>query len=341
MSIPCPNFIREKFPLSTQAEEFIISSKTEIQNILTYKSSKFIVILGPCSIHDPKATLEYAVRLKVLSNNLKDSFFILMRVYYEKPRTSFGWKGYVTDPYLNQSSEIGDGLTLTRQLLTQIAELQIPIATEFLDPFTYPYFSDTISWGCIGARTSSSPLHRQIASNLPMPIGFKNTPEGSIDIAIQGMRVAKQAHRFLGLEKNGMVNLISSYGNHYSHLVLRGSNLASNYDPHSVNNALLELSRFDVMQRLIIDCSHDNSKRDIVKQQEVLASVIDQYIEGNNGICGLMAESFLYSGNQNITETLKYGVSVTDPCLDWETTERILYQAYHKLKLPEHVLVKT
>lgn len=284
------------------------------------------MIVGPCSLHDLEATLDYAEKLKRLSQEVEESFQIVMRAYFEKPRTNLGWRGLLHDPNLDGSYDIEKGIRMTRSCLKHLTELQIPLATEFLDPISPLYFGDYISWGCIGARTVSSPLHRQIASHLPMPVGFKNTTEGNIDIALEAIGVAKQPQTFISLSDKGALVAVASKGNSNGHLVLRGGKNTPNYTHHSIQIALQKTPY------LLVDCSHDNSQKDPHKQLVVFNDVIDQIANGEKRIRGLMLESFLYTGNQSLSPPLKYGVSLTDSCLDFTSIEHLIRKSAELLQ---------
>mgnify|MGYP001044640663 FL=1 len=330
-----PTELRSLYPLLNQQKAFIGNKRAEICQILSGKDSRHLLIVGPCSIHDVVSAKEYALRLSQLSREVSDHFLLVMRAYYEKPRTKLGWKGFLYDPDLNGSNDIQKGLSLTRQLLIDLTQLEIPLAAEFLEPASSVYFDDLISWGCIGARTVTSQTHRQMASGLPMPMAFKNTTEGDIEGAVHGMISCAHAHTHVGINPEGQVSIMRSSGNDQGHLVLRGSDTKTNYDPESISDALMILKRFNLPLRLLIDCSHGNSKRAHEQQCQVFQSVISQIIEGNQAIKGILLESHLHGGNQLMMENmalLKYGVSVTDSCLDWETTEGIIRWAYHKIK---------
>jgi 3-deoxy-7-phosphoheptulonate synthase len=269
-----------------------------------------------------------------LSNEVGDQFLLIMRAYFEKPRTQLGWKGLLYDPSLDGSHDIASGLVLTRRLLLDLAELEIPAAAEFLDPVSSVYFDDLISWGCIGARTSTSQTHRQMSSGLTIPIGFKNTTDGNVAAAVNGIVSCAQAHSFMGISQPGKVGVVRTRGNPYGHLVLRGSESQTNYDPQSISEALISLQKAGLPQRLLVDCSHDNSKRDHEQQIVVFQSIIAQILEGNTAIRGLLLESHIESGKQQLGSPmlLKYAVSLTDPCIDWRTTESLIRWGHEKFK---------
>jgi 3-deoxy-7-phosphoheptulonate synthase len=315
------------FPLPHKQREFIEQSRAQIVDILNQDDPRLLLIVGPCSIHDLHAAREYAIKLRSLSEDISDLFHVIMRVYYEKPRTTTGWKGFLYDPYLDGTHAISDGLYLTRKLLLELAHLSVPVAAEILEPSSAQYFSDLLSWGCVGARTSESQIHRQMASGMPIPIAFKNTTSGNIEIAIHGALSASLPQTFIGHDEFGRLITKRTQGNPDGHIVLRGGDAKPNYDPESISKALLLLKNEGLPPRLIVDCSHDNSRRKHEEQVTVFESVIHQVLEGETGIRGLILESHLNAGNQRLTEDpkqLKYAVSLTDPCMDWETTERLI-----------------
>lgn len=329
-----PREVLNEYPLSIKQMRYIEKNRTTIKNVLNGTDSRLLLILGPCSIHDIQAAKEYAKKLCDLANNVSDSFYIIMRVYYEKPRTALGWKGMVYDPHLDGSHDINSGIRLTRQLLSEITDMELPIAAEILEPSSVHYFGDYISWGCIGARTTTSQIHRQAASGMPMPIAFKNNTDGNIEVAVQGVLAASEPHSYYGMNDAGCNAIIQTEGNSHCHIALRGGESGTNFDRHSVNNALALLEKAGLPKRLVIDCSHDNSKRIYQKQTEVFQDILEQIIEGNRCIKGLILESHLFSGNQEIPENLtsmKYGVSITDPCLDWAATSNLILAANKRL----------
>jgi 3-deoxy-7-phosphoheptulonate synthase len=338
--LPSPKSIKKKFELSSQAAYFITEARKTGIDILAGKDPRKAFIVGPCSIHDPTSTLEYAHRLQQLAKEVESSCFLVLRVYVEKSRTSTGWKGFLYDPHLDGSCDLLAGLLLTRQLLVTLAEMQIPCATEFVDPLTSPYFEDLISWGFIGARTASSQVHRQLASSLAMPVGFKNCIEGNIENSIHGMKCAAETHTFFSATQEGQLSALRSLGNPHTHIVLRGSCQGPNYDVRSVQNTLQALQNHNLKERLMIDCSHGNARKDEEKQQEVFFSALEQIDKGNKAIIGLMLESHLEKGNQLLTQDpsdLKYAVSITDPCLDWNTTQTLIQEAHSVLSPVEIV----
>lgn len=334
-AIPSPQEIIKAFPCSKEQGAFLAKSRQTLANILSGHDSRFLLIVGPCSIHDEASILEYAHKLKNLSKSVCDVFYLVMRAYFEKPRTSIGWKGLLYDPKLDGSDDIASGITLTRKILVELAEMQVPTASEFLDLASAWYFADLISWGCIGARTAASQTHRQLASLLPMPVAFKNTTEGSVDIAINGILSAALPHSFIGADFTGKLCRIKSKGNTHGHLVLRGSEQGPNYDPESIASTQRKLEEAGLSSNLLVDCSHDNSFRQYDRQAAVFQSVIKQYVENNANIRGVLLESHLHAGNQPIRQGIQkpiQGISITDPCLNWEATERLVQWGYACIK---------
>ncbi len=321
-----PSELKIKLPLAGQALETIKTSRQTIQKILDHVDGRLMVVVGPCSIHDPIAALDYAKRLRVLSKRVDDKIFLIMRVYFEKPRTTTGWKGLINDPYLNDSFNISDGLEMSRQLLLQILDFGVPTATEALDPISPQYLHDLISWSAVGARTTESQTHREMASGLSSAVGFKNGTDGSLDVAINALAAASQPHSFLGINEKGQVSIVETNGNQYCHVVLRGGSNGQNYDSSSIKEAEADLHNAGLAQNIMIDCSHANSNKNPENQLEVVDDVIRQLKDGNKSIIGLMIESNIERGNQKLTsepESLTYGVSITDACIDWTTTEKL------------------
>lgn len=330
-----PLELKNLYPLQATQKAFVEKNRKDISQILNGSDPRHLLIVGPCSIHDLKSAKEYARKLKQLTMEVSDHFLLVMRAYFEKPRTKLGWKGFLHDPGLDNSNDIEKGLVLTRQLLLELTQLEIPAAAEFLEPASCAYFDDLISWGCIGARTSASQTHRQMASGLPMPIAFKNTTDGNVDIAIHGIVSCAQAHAYIGIDQNGHVAALQTKGNSLGHLVLRGSDFETNYDPESVSCALKSLKKANLPLHLLIDCSHGNSNRTHEQQCHVFQSIIGQILEGNQSIRGVLLESHLNAGNQQMSGSpaqLQYAVSLTDPCLDWPTTENLIRWAHQKIK---------
>jgi len=319
-----PRELKQKLPLGEQARETVASGRDAIRNILDRRDHRLFVVVGPCSVHDTRAAMEYAGRLKELASDVKDSLLLILRVYFEKPRTTVGWKGLINDPYMNDSFKIEDGLHISRQLLLDVAELGLPTATEALDPITPQYMQDLITWSAIGARTTESQTHREMSSGLSSPVGFKNGTDGSLEVAVNAMLSVRHPHRFLGIDPDGKVAITTTRGNPYAHVVLRGGGGKPNYDSVSVALAEQTLTKAGVSTNIMVDCSHANSNKDPALQTLVMENVGNQILEGNKSIVGLMVESHLKPGNQKIPEDLsqlEYGVSVTDGCIDWETTE--------------------
>lgn len=338
-SLPSPCEIKECYPLSEKSAKWIQRSRLTLQRILDGDDSRLLLIVGPCSIHSITGALDYATKLRALSDAVADKFFIVMRAYYEKPRTCFGWKGLTNDPELNGSNNIEKGIALTRQFLLKLALEEIPVATEILDPMTIPYFEDLITWGCIGARTSESQIHRQMASGLTMPIGFKNNPDGNIHVALRGILSASQPHSFVAMNDLGTICKMKTQGNPHCHLVLRGGEDRPNYKTQDVTGALHLLSQNHLPSRLMIDCSHDNSLKNPLNQPEVFNDAICQVIAGNRSIRGLILESYLKEGNQPHQQQIDPEISITDGCIDWPTTEELIFSAYDRIRkenpLPE------
>lgn len=337
-----PYTLKQELPSATKQIDFVQQSRQQVRQILDGNDPRLLLIVGPCSIHDIEAAKEYALKLRQLSDNVSKSFFIIMRAHFEKPRTTLGWKGLLLDPHLDGSNDLLAGLRLSRELLMFLAELGMPAATEFLDPIFSPYLSDLISWGCIGARTSESQIHRQLASGLPMPVAFKNSTSGSIEVAINGILAAAYPHSYVGINEQGSIAVIQTQGNSYAHIALRGGESRTNYDADSIAYTMERLKKKHLPQNLVIDCSHDNSSRNYHQQAIVFQSVLQQYIKGNSKIKGLSLESNLHAGQQNAAiekSLLLYGVSITDACMDWVMTEELIYQG--KAMLEQQNLAET
>lgn len=318
-----PETLKQDVPLTDAAERTVIEGRHTIQRILDGNDPRLLMVVGPCSIHDVDAALDYAKRLRKLADQVSDSLYIVMRVYFEKPRTTVGWKGLINDPHINDSFEIDEGLHIARKLLVDLAEIGLPLATEALDPISPQYLQDCISWSAIGARTTESQTHREMASGLSSPVGFKNGTDGSLDVAINALQSVASPHNFLGINQSGQVAIIRTRGNDYGHVVLRGGNGKPNYDSVSVTLAEKELKKANLSANIMIDCSHANSNKDAALQPLVLENVTNQILEGNTSIIGLMVESNIGWGNQKLPadlNELQYGVSITDACIDWETT---------------------
>ncbi|WP_417662298.1 3-deoxy-7-phosphoheptulonate synthase [Pseudomonas sp.] len=330
-----PEQLKREIPLTDSALRTVASGREVVRNILDGKDHRLFVVVGPCSIHDIKAAHEYAERLKVLAAEVSDTLYLVMRVYFEKPRTTVGWKGLINDPHLDDSFKIQDGLHIGRTLLRDLAEMGLPTATEALDPISPQYLQDLISWSAIGARTTESQTHREMASGLSSAVGFKNGTDGGLTVAINALQSVSSPHRFLGINQEGGVSIVTTKGNAYGHVVLRGGNGKPNYDSVSVAICEQELSKAGITPNIMVDCSHANSNKDPALQPLVMDNVANQIVEGNQSIVGLMVESHLGWGSQSIPKDLsqlKYGVSVTDACIDWESTENTLRSMHAKLK---------
>ncbi|MBC3767213.1 3-deoxy-7-phosphoheptulonate synthase [Neptunicella marina] len=329
-----PEQLQQELPISQRALQEIEKSRQTISDIIHRRDHRLLVICGPCSIHDVEAAKEYALKLKKLHEATKDSLYIVMRVYFEKPRTTVGWKGLINDPHIDGSFDIETGLRKARELLIWLAELELPVATEALDPISPQYLAELFSWVAIGARTAESQTHREMASGLSMPVGFKNGTDGSLDIAINALRSAASGHNFMGINKQGQVAIISTRGNPDGHVILRGGK-QPNYDSVCVADCEEQLTKANLSAGLVVDCSHANSAKDYRRQPLVAENVFNQILDGNQSIIGIMLESHLKPGNQStdnksVTE-LEYGISITDGCIDWETTNKLLLNAREKL----------
>jgi 3-deoxy-7-phosphoheptulonate synthase len=333
---PCD--LKQVFPQSVHGAEVVTRSREEFTNILGNRDNRLMIVVGPCSIHDPRAALDYAARLADLSSDLKDHLLLIMRVYFEKPRTTIGWKGLINDPDLTGTHQISKGLGIARGLLCAITELGVPVASEMLDPVTPHYLADMISWGAIGARTAESQTHREMASGLSFPVGFKNGTDGNLQIAIDARNAALHPHSFLGINNEGRNAIVQTTGNPDVHIVLRGGNGKPNYSAEDSRSTEEMLTSSGLSSSIMVDCSHANSFKDHERQEEVLVNVIEQSVSGNRSICALMIESNLEAGSQpgpkvhDDLKRLKYGISITDKCVDWDTTERMLRHAYEKLR---------
>ena len=327
-----PKKLKEKLPVSENAADTVIQARKTIKRVLAGEERRLLMIVGPSSIHDPEAARDYALRLKKLAVEVSETILIVMRVYFEKPRTTVGWKGLINDPDLDGSHKINKGIELARKILLETNNLGLPCATETLDPITPQYLADLISWSAIGARTTESQTHREMASGLSMPVGFKNGTDGGLNVALNAMNSALQQHHFLGINPEGISSVIQTSGNPHVHLVLRGGNNGPNYDAVSVHIAADALASGGLPKAIMIDCNHANSGKDPSRQELVLRNTIMQIKDGDQSIIGTMIESNINGGNQLIKPKMKYGVSVTDACLDWENTHRIILDAHTALK---------
>ncbi|MEC9376265.1 MAG: 3-deoxy-7-phosphoheptulonate synthase [Pseudomonadota bacterium] len=333
--LPTPSEVKLRLPTSPRVEDAVLSHRKALQAILDKSDPRLFVVVGPCSIHDIEAAHEYAERLKILSDEIGDTLFIVMRVYFEKPRTTVGWKGLINDPDMDDSFNVEKGILKARELLLDLVNKGLPTATEALDPIMPQYIGDLIAWTAIGARTTESQTHREMSSGLSTPVGFKNGTDGSLEVAINALKSAGQPHHFLGINQEGQTAVFQTRGNTYGHVVLRGGGGKQNYDSASVALCEQALNKAGLPSRIVIDCSHANSKKNHNFQHLVAQDSIKQVISGNRSIMGFMLESNLFSGNQSIGEDLsklKYGVSVTDACIDWDTTESILLEAADLLR---------
>lgn len=330
-----PEAIKREIPMSDIAGSVVHSARQTTRDILDRKDPRLLVVVGPCSIHDTEAALDYAKRLKELAEEVSETLYLVMRVYFEKPRTTVGWKGLINDPHMNDSFKIEEGLRVGRQLLLDISEMGLPTATEALDPISPQYLQDFICWSAIGARTTESQTHREMASGLSSAVGFKNGTDGGLTVAINALQSVESPHRFLGLNENGQVAVTHTRGNQYGHIVLRGGSKGPNYDSVHIKLAETALAEASISTNIMVDCSHANSNKDPALQTLVMENVCNQVIEGNQSIIGLMIESNIHAGNQKIPSDLsdlKYGVSVTDGCIDWETTAQALRDTDKRLK---------
>ncbi|HLV77125.1 MAG TPA: 3-deoxy-7-phosphoheptulonate synthase [Marinobacter sp.] len=337
-----PEALKSKLPLSERAADTVANARQAIYDIMDGKDHRLFIVVGPCSIHDPEAALDYARRLKQLADEVSDTLLLVMRVYFEKPRTTVGWKGLINDPHLNDTFDIEYGLHLGRKLLLDINDMGLPTATEALDPTSPQYLQDSIAWSAIGARTTESQTHREMSSGLSMAIGFKNGTDGSLDVAVNAMNSVSHPHSFLGIDQQGRGAITRTKGNNYGHVVLRGGGGKPNYDSVSVALCEQALDKAGLRKSIMVDCSHANSSKDPAIQPLVMHDVTSQILEGNRSIQSLMVESNIHWGNQPIPENLadlKYGVSVTDACIDWETTEKAIREMRTKLRdvLPRRI----
>ncbi len=319
-----PVNLKESLPLGEKLTEKVLADRKTVRDIIHLKDPRLLVIIGPCSIHDPIAALDYAKRLAQLADEVKERYFIVMRVYFEKPRTTIGWKGYINDPHLDNSCDMEQGLYAARKLMLDIAKLGLPIATEFLDPIVPQYTADLVSWSAIGARTTESQTHREMASGLSMPVGFKNATDGNIQVAINAIESASIQHSFLGIDEDGHTAVVKTTGNPNTHLVLRGGDKQPNFELPEVTYAGCKLDAAGLEASLMVDCSHANANKVARNQIKVWDNILEQRNKGGSPITGTMVESFIEEGNQKISGDLKYGLSITDACIDWETTEHIL-----------------
>ena len=328
-----PDELRQRYPRSEAATQTIEAGRASVEAILDGRDKRLLAVVGPCSIHDVSAAKEYAQRLMTLRDKLSDRIELVMRVYFEKPRTTVGWKGLINDPHLDDSFDIETGLSSARELLAWLAELGMPTGTEALDPISPQYLSDLFTWSAIGARTTESQTHREMSSGLSTAVGFKNGTDGGLDVAINAMQSAANPHSFLGIDSNGQVTVLKTRGNAYGHIILRGGNEGPNYDSVNVSVTEEAMQKADLPSRIMIDCSHANANKDHKRQALVAKNVAAQLADGNESIIGIMLESHLNAGNQSLKNPtdLAYGVSITDACIDWDTTEELMHTLYSTL----------
>ncbi|RMH08736.1 MAG: 3-deoxy-7-phosphoheptulonate synthase [Nitrospirae bacterium] len=324
-----PRQVKQKLPLTEQVESLVIQTRQAIRDILYGRDrQRLLVVIGPCSIHDPDSAYTYAHNLKRVADDTKDYLLIVMRTYFEKPRTTVGWKGLINDPYLDGSCDIAAGFELSRTILLRINQIGIPCASELLDPVTPQYIADLLSWVAIGARTTESQTHREMASGLSMPVGFKNGTDGSLQVALNAMVAARHPQSFIGINLDGVTSIVKTNGNPDRHIVLRGGGGRSNYGPEDIARAAQELAHEEIKRPIMVDCSHGNSEKDHTRQIPVARAVLNQFRTGQEAIMGLLLESHLKAGRQQweIGKTLEYGVSITDACIGWQETEALLYE---------------
>ncbi|MDA9315499.1 3-deoxy-7-phosphoheptulonate synthase [Gammaproteobacteria bacterium] len=321
--VPAPYELINNLPLTEKISKLVYGTRNEISQILHDKDDRLLVVVGPCSIHDPKSAIEYGKKLIEENIKFKEDLLIVMRVYFEKPRTTVGWKGLINDPDLDETYKISKGVELARRLLIDLAEMGLPAGTEFLDPISPQYITDVISWGAIGARTAESQIHRELASGLSCPIGIKNGTDGSLKAAIDGIQAANHSHVFLGATKEADIAMLKTAGNNDSHIILRGGK-EPNFDVESIETTLAALREAEINESIMIDASHGNSQKKFKQQISVVDSISDQICSGNKNINGVMIESHLVEGNQSITDNLTYGQSITDACIGWEDTVKCL-----------------
>ena len=326
-----PEELKRQLPATEEVKRGISQNREIVRSIIDGTDKRLLLVVGPCSIHNPREAIDYAERLKALSESVNDKLFIVMRAYFEKPRSTVGWKGLINDPHLDDSFKIAEGLAMARKLLLEISKLGLPLANEALDPITPQYLQELFSWTAIGARTSESQTHREMASGLSCPVGFKNGTDGSLDVALNALQSVKSPHRFLGISPDGKVSIVTTKGNAHAHVVLRGGTNGPNYYPENIAVCEEELESIGATQAIMVDCSHANSNKDHTKQGSVLEAVAEQISVGNKSIRGVMLESNLKPGNQKVdsSQELQYGVSITDACIGWEETERLL-KDFHK-----------
>lgn len=330
-----PREMKQRLPMDERANEVVVAGRAAVCQIIERADPRLLVVVGPCSIHEERAALEYAARLQRLAEEVQQTMLLLMRVYFEKPRTTVGWKGLIYDPYLNDSFDIAAGLYKARSILLEVAHLGLAAGTEMLDPITPQYIADLVAWASIGARTTESQTHRQMASGLSMPVGYKNSTDGNLQVAVEALLSARSPHSFLGIDRSGRTCVVHTNGNPWGHIILRGGRSRHNYDAPNLAAAAKTLEAAGLTPNLLVDCSHANSDKDFRKQAEVWRSVLEQRLAGNRNIVGLMLESNLHEGSQKLTgdpADLRYGVSITDGCIGWEETVDLLREAHHLMR---------
>ncbi len=334
--LPTPSAVKDKLSVSTAVQELVRLSREVVSNILDRQDHRLLVVVGPCSIHDVDAAVDYARRLKEVADDTSDTLYVVMRAYFEKPRTTVGWKGLINDPHLDDSFHIEEGIRIARQLLLDIASIGLPLATEALDPVTPQYIQDLISWSAIGARTTESQTHRELASGLSCAVGFKNGTDGDLSVAINALKSVTSPHRFLGINQSGQVSIVRTRGNPNAHIVLRGGNSGPNYMPEAIQMCERALAENQLTANVMVDCSHANSNKDHARQGIVARSVASQIANGNRSIIGLMLESNLHAGNQTLDtpDRMDYGVSITDACIGWEETASLLMELATTVEKP-------
>ncbi|KAE9643033.1 3-deoxy-7-phosphoheptulonate synthase [Pseudomonas sp. PB106] len=331
LRLPSSLQLKQQLPLTAALSQQVAAHRQAVRAILNGEDSRLLVIVGPCSIHDPQSALEYAGKLARLAAEVSDSMLLVMRAYVEKPRTTIGWKGLAYDPHLDGSDDMAGGLTLSRELMLEMIRLGLPVATELLQPMAAGYFDDLLSWVAIGARTTESQIHREMASGLGMPVGFKNGTDGGVAVAVDAMRSAAHPHRHFGVDSQGHPAMIQTAGNADTHVVLRGGHQGPNHDRTSVDRITAELNRLKIPGRIMVDCSHANSGKDPLRQPGVFNEVLEQRLQGDRSLIGMMIESHLFEGCQPLSKSLRYGVSVTDGCLGFSATEQLLLEAAQRL----------
>ena len=323
-----PAILMEELPVSDEASATVAHARASVSRVLSGEDDRLLLVVGPCSIHDPVAALDYARKLRKPALEFQEDLFVVMRVYFEKPRTTVGWKGLINDPHLDGSFLVNEGLRRARRFLLDVTDLGLPVGSEFLDPITPQFIADLVSWGAIGARTSESQVHRELASGLSMPVGFKNGTDGNLQVAIDGVRSSAHPHHFLSVTKQGVAAIVSTQGNPDCHLILRGGHSGPNHGEETIARATEALERAQLAPRLMVDCSHANSGKDHTRQPDVVHDVAAQIADGNRAIVGVMMESFLVDGRQDVEPGreagLTYGQSITDACMSWERTEPLL-----------------